>query len=308
MDGLKYNNLEISRIIGEPLDPRKPYPDIVAATCEVDTADPDEYVYYHVAALETDSIVTLTNSGAITSSVVSPTEPTAFTFIDMGTPEYYVKLTDLAKAKESVLARKLTTINRAMNGWENYQILRIIDAAATTASHFHDLQSGRTRFSYDDLIYMLEDVIDYGDNYVLIVGSTIDRDIKLWDWNDNKYSSMIEAFKDLGIEKIRQHVGQISLDTAATDIVAATTAYIVARDTEMGKPCLFVRKKLSDIELLGASIKQNGDKPERIIFASPNPITASGGTVKYLAVGLTGFESVVAACVNPYAISRFCRV
>lgn len=118
---------------------------------------------------------------------------------------------------------------------------------------------------------------------------------------------MIAAFNDLGVKKIRMGIGNVSIDGSASRQLAADTAFLVATSTQMGKPFLFVRKKLNDIDMLGAAIKQNGDKPERLVFASPNPVNASGGTTRYLAVGLTGYEQIVAACTNPYAVSKFTR-
>jgi hypothetical protein len=119
---------------------------------------------------------------------------------------------------------------------------------------------------------------------------------------------MNEAFLNLGITKIRVPNLTFTLDTSMTpNMLDSKVAYLVANNTEVGKPFLFVRKSLNDIDLLGAAIKENGDKPERLVFASPNPISASGGTTRYLAVGLTGYEEIVAACVNPYAVSKFTR-
>lgn len=305
---ITYTPLEVARIIGEPKDPRKPYTDVVAAVAVTGFADPDEYVYYFDVANETDTVYTITSTGAVTSSNVSPDTPTAFTFIDIASPEYYVKITDLASAKEATLARKLDTINRSLNMYENKYIFDLASTATGTSTFQHTLSSAQMRFSYNDLIEMIQDVVDYGDNYVLFVGSEIDTDLKLWDWNDNKYHSMIEAFQNLGITKIRMGTGNVTIDAnAAARQLAANTAYLIANSTEVGKPFLFVRKRLNDIDLLGAAIKQNGEKPERLVFASPNPITASGGTTRYLAVGLTGFEEIVAACINPYAVSRFIR-
>ena len=40
---MEYTGLEIAKIFGEPLDPRKPFTDLVSAVCETDTALPDEY-------------------------------------------------------------------------------------------------------------------------------------------------------------------------------------------------------------------------------------------------------------------------
>jgi hypothetical protein len=304
---VKYTPLEVARIIGEPIDPRKPYPDVVSAVAITASADPDEYVYYFDVLNETDIVYTITSNGNVTTTNVTPDTPTQFTFIDIASPEYYVKLTDLASAKEAVFARKLKTIERALDMYETKYIFDLASTATATSGFSHTLSSAQLRFNYQDLILLIQDVIDYGDNYVLYVGSTIDRDMMLWDWNDNKYASTIEAFKALGIEKVRMGVGNITIDTnAAIRQLTAVTAYLIARDCAMGKPFLFVRKKLSDIDLLGAAIKQDGTKPERLVFASPNPITVAGGN-RYLAVGLTGFEEIVAACINPYAIAKYTR-
>ena len=303
-----FSQLEIARILGEPVDPRRPFSDLIVETCNTDTAEPNEYVYYFDVLNETDTVYTITSTGAATSSNVSPDTPAAFTFIDIATPEYYVKITDLASAKEATFARKLSTINRSLNMYENKYIFTLAEAALSTSSFDHTLTSAQMRFSYNDLITLLTDIIDYGDKYVLFVGSELDKDMMLWDWNDNKYHSMIDAFENLGIQKIRMGTGNLTIDAnSPARQLAANTGYLIALNTEVGKPFLFVRKLLNDIDLLGGALKQNGEKPERLVFVSPNPIVASGGTTRYLAVGITGFEEIVAACINPYAVARFVR-
>lgn len=304
----KYNPLEVARIIGEPKDPAKPYPDIVAAIAETDSADPDEYVYYYDVLVETNKVVTITASGELSTEGITPDTPAQFTFIDMASPEYYVKITDLASAKEATLQRKLRTLNRALNAYENSYMTSLAAAAASTSSHQHDLQAGRTRFSYDDLIFLVQDLVDYGDSYVLLVGANIDQDIKLWNWNDNKYQSLSDAFADLSLTKVRVNAN-VTIDGSSTAMLNTNKAYLVATSSEVGKPFLFVRKRLNDIDLLGGALKQTGDKPERLVFVSPNPIAVTVGSAKrYLAVGLTGYEEIVAACINPYAVAEFTRL
>ena len=69
MDGIfKYDHLEMARIIGEPVDPRRRYPDVISKICEIDRADPNEYVYQFDVLFDTDVIYTITE--ADTSSVV----------------------------------------------------------------------------------------------------------------------------------------------------------------------------------------------------------------------------------------------
>uniref|UniRef100_A0A6M3JR27 Capsid protein n=1 Tax=viral metagenome TaxID=1070528 RepID=A0A6M3JR27_9ZZZZ len=312
MDNLqsKYAPLEMAKQIGEPLDPRKPYPDIVEAVCVVDTAEPTDYVYYHTYLDWTNTVYTITSTGAVTSSNVAPQAATEFTFIDSATPEYYVTINSLASAKEATLARILKGINQTLNMKENKYIidLGIAAAAALGGDNAQVLTSAQMRFSYNDLIEMILAVVDYGDNYVLLVGSELDQDILLWNWNDNKYHDLLQAFNALNIKKMRMGVGNLAVDSATgVRQLIASRGLLVATSTEMGKPFLFVRRKLNDIDLLGAAIKQDGEKPQRLVFVSPNPINASGGTTRYLAVGITGYEQIVAACVNARCVVSFTR-
>jgi len=315
---MKYDQLEVARIIGQPVDPRKPYTDLVELLCETDTATPEDYVYYFDVLVETEKVFALSAGGDIQQENVTLDTPAQISFTDLASPEYYLKITDLANKKEDAIARKNKTINRALNAYENYKVLSLIDAAAVSASNTVTLGSGYTRFSFPHLIDMLQQVQDYGDNYVLVVGSTIDKDITLWNWNDNKYHNLTEAFNDLNIKKIRIGLGAaartFNLATSAsggstptsTDIIAATTCYLVALSTEIGKPVIFVRKQLDDVKTLGGVLQEGGDKPQRLVFVSPNPITITG-TARYLAVGMTGYEQVAIAVVNQYACSKFTR-
>lgn len=302
----KYSQLEVARIIGEPRDPRRPYPDVIAAVCETDSADPDEYVYYYDVVADTDKVYTITSTGSVTQLNVTPDTPTLFSFVDMASPEVYIKITDLAKSKERVLARKTKMINRGLNAYENYYIIDLINTAVTAQGNVNDLRSGDTNFNYQYVIDMIDQIIDYSTNYVLIAGTQIDKDIKLFDWTDNKYQSTKEAFADLGITVLR--INQtVTIDDTSTSVLASTVAYLVGTNTEEpSKPVLFVRKRMDDIEALGGTITTaDGDKPERLIFVSPNPIQVS--TTRYLAVGITGYEEFVGAVTNPYALSKFTR-
>jgi hypothetical protein len=185
-----YSPLEVARIIGQPLDPRKPYPEIVNECCEVDTAEPEDYLYYFDVLVETEKIYVITGTGAVTQEYVTLDTPAQLSFVDLATPEYYIKLTDFASRKEDVIARKKKTINWALNSYESWRIIQLLDTAAVQSGHTNTMESGFTRFNYQELISMIEDVQDYGDDYLLIVGAKIDRDMLLWDWNDFSKSPM----------------------------------------------------------------------------------------------------------------------
>jgi len=301
---LKYDSLEFARIIGEPKDPRRPYPLLVDALCEVDSADPNEYVYDFDVLADTDYIYTTVASG-ITQVSVTPDTPTLLSFVDISTPEYYVKITALADAKERTLGRKKVTIGRSLDAEENYRVLSLLDAAAIARGNLNDLRSGETSFNYQHLIDMIDQVIDYSENYVLVAGTQIDKDIKLWDWKDNKYTSLKTAFEDLGINVIR--VNQtLTRDGSAAGILASTVAYLAGTVTEApGKPLLFVRKRLNEIEKLNGAITTDGVSAERLVFVSANPVQVT--STRHLAVGLIGYEQITTATHNSYAISKFTR-
>jgi len=314
-----YSPLEVARIIGQPLDPRKPYPQIIEEVCEVDTAEPEDYLYYFDVLVETERVYVITATGAVTQEYVTLDTPAQLQFVDLASPEYYIKLTDYASRKEDAIARKKRTINWALNSYESWRIIQLLDAASTTSGHLNTIESGYTRFNFAELISMIEDVQDYGDNYVLIAGAKIDKDILLWDWNDNKYQSMLAAWDRLNIKKIRMslagsaqtfqyHTGTSGDVLETTSILGTKVAYLVARDNAggLGKPLLFVRKKLDSVKNLGGVMSEDGTQPERLVFVSPNPITVTG-TARYLAIGLTGYEQIASAVTNPYAVKKFTR-
>jgi len=300
----KFDALEIAKIIGEPIDPQKPYPDVLTAIADTDTALPEDYIYYFDALLETDKVYIITSSGSVTQENVVPDTPVLLSFADIASPEYYVKITDLAKAKERTLARKVATINRAMNAYETYKLISLIDAAVQADKKF-TLTSGTSTFNYQNLVYMIDSIQDYSDTFHLLAGTTIDRDIRLWDWTDNKYTSLKSALGDLNVTVHRQF-GSVTVDDVAVSILAPTYAYLVGVSTPMGKPILWVRKQLNDIDFLGGALYDNGDKPERLVFVSPNPVQVEG-TARFLAVAITGLEEYAAAVKNPYALARFIR-
>lgn len=297
--------LEYAKIFGEPKDPRKPYTMLQTVVCETGTANPEDYTYVFDVLLETDKIYVVTSTGEITQENVTPDSPASVTFIDVSSPNYYVKFTDYLSKKEDVFARKTKTINRAMNAYENYLIINAIDGAVQTANEF-SLSSGKTTFTYENLIDMMDSIQDYGDKFVLIAGTSIAKDIVLWDWTENKYHSLKEALADLNIEIIR--VNQtVTVGGSATSVLASNKAYLVATDTEVGKPVLFIRKKLDTVKSLGGVFSENGEVPERIVITTGVPTTVFSGSKHYFAVGIVGFQECVVAVVNPYALASFSR-
>ena len=301
---MQYTQLEMARIFGQPVDPSKPYTELEQRTCDLDVADPNEYHYYYDVLVETNKVYTLT-SGGVSQENVAPDTPAALTFVSVVSPEYYMKLTDLTSAKERTVSRKLKTIERALNAFENYKIIDAMRASCDANTRANQLTGSEAAFNYAHLVTMIDNCIDYGDSYTLIAGTTIDKDIKLWDWTDNKYTSLAAAFKDLATDVIRLNQS-VTIDGSSVSVLGSTRAFLVAKDTEMGKPLLFVRKLLNDIEWLGGSIMRDGSNPQRLVFISPNPITVTS-TARFLAVGCTGFEEIAGVVKNLYGLYKFDR-
>lgn len=318
MEQNKYDQLEMSKIMGQPLDPKKPYSKLVDAICETDTGMPEDYDYVFDVLPETDMISIITSTGVVSQVSVAGDTPAALTYIDVATPEYYIKFTEYLSRKEDILKRKKITINRSLDAYENYEVVQLLASAANSSSHQHTLASGYSRFTYADLVDMIEDVQDYGDNFVLVVGSQVDKDIRLWNWNDNKYNDLEQAFTALKITKIRLGLGSgaqtFSYDDAGdfsyttTNVLAANKAYLVAVDSEVGKPVLFVRKKLDSVKMLGGVITEDGTSPERIVIFGSAPQTVAGSTgTRVLSISMTGFEEIAGAVKNCYCVSEFTR-
>ena len=313
----KIDVLEVAKYIGEPRDPRKKVPDIVSKLCDVSYAEPEDQIYYFDVLIPTDRVLQVTSTGAVTDANVVPDTPVLLTFGDYVTPSYYIKFTDYARRQESSFARINKNINTSLNSLETYALIQLVDAAATASSNLFTADSGQTTFQFPDLIDMREAVTDFGDQLVLLTGSTIDKNIILWDWTDNKYHSLSDAFEALNIEKVRiglksaartfdYDAEAITGGEATTSLLPANVAYLIATSDEAGmKPFIFVRKRLNSIEQLGGVIAVTGDVPERLVIVTPNPVTPNGGTVKYLAVGTMGYEQIALACVNPYAVAKF---
>jgi len=306
--------LEMAKTFGQPIDPEMRIPDVVSAVAEVDYAEPNEHDYYFDVLAETKEVVTMDSAGRIVSEFVEPDTESALSFSDLATKEYQVKLAKLAANPEAVIARKRKTIARAMNREEAYRVISVIDAAAQAAGNTVTLASGSTKFTFGNVLEMVAQVKDYGTKMVLIAGTTVDNDIDGMEYSENKYHSIREQLTALGIEikRVPFSVSRAAQNGAtasfvSTAVCAATKAYLVAVDSEIGKPVLFVRRRLSAVDLLGTMITVDGEEaPERVVIVNPNP-APTVGTARYLGVGVMGYEQIAVVARNMFACSYFNR-
>jgi len=290
--------LELAKIWGEPLDPLRPYPRVVELLCSVDTTEAGENTYSFDTDEDAKEVYHIDTNDNVTSTQVTPNAVASVPFVDVLTKEYYVSFTDLLTAKYDVIARKKKTVNRALNADEIKKVMLITDAAVASGNRVV-LASGTTKFTYSNLIQMREYVKDYGDNFVLVVGSQIDHDIILWDYDENKYHSLKQALADLNIQIVRV-VGNVSIDGSSKAILNTNKALLVALNTEAGKPLAFSRKLLDRVELVGGEVIQ-----QRAIIVSPAIMPV--GSNRKPAVGVCGFESIAAVAINTKAFAGFYR-
>ena len=306
--------LEMARTFGQPIDPEANIPEVVSLVAEVDYAEPNEHDYYFDVLAETKEVVTMDSTGQIVMQAVTPDTESALAFSDLATKEYYVKLAKLAANPEAVIARKRKTIARALNREEAYRVVSVIDTAATNAGNTVTLASGTTKFTFGNVLEMVAQVKDYGKKLVLIAGTTVDNDIDGMEYSENKYHSIREQLTALGIEikRVPFSVSRAAQSGAtstfiSTEVVTKTKAYLVATDSEIGKPVLFVRRRLNAINLLGGLITVDGEEaPERLVIVNASPRTVPGDAA-YLGVGVIGYEQIAVVCRNQYACSYFNR-
>lgn len=309
----KFTAFEVSQILGEPRDARvnNGFDQIITMVSEVASAEPTDYVYYHVARIPVDKVVNITSTGYVVQENISLIAPTAFTFIDMASNEQYVKFVDLAKRKEDVLARVNQSIDFGLNSWELYYLLGLMATACASTGNQVTLDTAEVRFSFEHAVEMIQKVVDYGDNYVLLMGANVDADVKMWEFNDNKFMSTLAQLERLGVKRVRVPAFSVTVDGTPTAIIDPNKAYLVALNSNSAmaqKPCLFVRRKLGEIAELTGVLSADGKVPERLILTTGNPVPVGATNQRMLAVAVNGYEELVAAITNPYAICEFERV
>lgn len=300
--------LELSQLAGQAIDPRKQYPDLVSLIASPITVAPSEHFYYHQKAKNTDKIYVITSTGALTQLAISPTADTELTFVDIVTPLDYVKWNDLNRAKEATVARKRLDIERELDAYENYYMIALAAAACSSSGNQVTLGSSITTFNVAHVVEMIDDVTDYASNFSLVLGRTVFKDFVKWNWTDNKNIDIDQTFNKLGIKNvINMPNQQVNIDGSATDIISATKGYLFANSDNTGNQgFVFARRRIDTESMMGAAILKDGTKPERPIIVSPNPQYVSG--TPYMGVGFCGYEQIVGACVNKYACSEFNRI
>lgn len=305
----------IARVIGQPIDSSLPTPVLISQIADIETAEPGEDVYTFTAYDDNvDTIYTATDAGELDSNRKSPSGATLLQFAGLQTDLAYVTINEVLNAKDqTALARKKAAIARGM---DKEEIVRIISAILQL-----DGLSGRPDQSvtvlsgedlYDGILKMVHKVEDFGDKFLLIVGSTVSEKIDTFDKDnaDNFHYrvGLKETMANLGITKVKVPAyAKIKLDGGASaSVLGAHQAILVCLESQLkvGKPILFVRRKINPEIAAGMGV--NPDEAYRLISVAQTPTVISSAK-NILGYGCFGYENLIEAIVNYKAIC-YCNV
>jgi len=308
------NNLhmEIAKLIGQPIDASLPVPVEISEIADTFTAEPGEKVwrYTEFDPNAGDYILSVDANGAITPVKRTPTGDAELTFSGLDSKLEYVLIDDILAETDntSVLARRKASITRAMDKKEVSLIASAL--LAKTGSYLpgvnpHEYTPVTGDDLYDVIIGMKHLVEDYGDNYVLLVGSAVKEKIDTYDKDQagtfNYNVTLTKKLAELGIKVVKMF-GTLSATQGGEQVAIMDTnsLILVARNSRIaeGKPIKFVRRKIGAeiAKAMGADV----DTAQRALIVNPTPVNVAGTNT--LAYGIFGYESMIFTVTNPKAI------
>jgi len=313
--------LEIAKLIGEPINAQLPVPVELEAIADTFTAEVGEKIWRYTAFdTSLDTILAVDPStGIITLVPRSATGDAELTFKGLQSKLEYVLIDAIIGESDNtqILARRKVSISRGMDKRELRAILNAITGSAgfgfgvgdASADYLPGVTPEEVTMTgndiYDVIMEMKHKVEDYGDNFVLLVGSTVKEKIDTYDKDKAStfaYNVTLSAkLKELGITVMKVFGKVESTDGGGEEaLLDPYKLILVARNSRIaeGKPIKFVRRKISPAiaQLMGADV----DNTQRALWISPTPMQQ--GTNTLLAYGIYGYESVIFTITNPKAI------
>lgn len=306
-------NLEIAKLIGEPINPQLPVPVALSAIADLSTADPGDKVWYFASEdTDADEIYEVnTSTGKIVVVKKDPLADTQLTFTGLNSRKQYVLLDSVLSSPDvDVLGRKKSSISRGMDKLELKRLLDAIIALGAVGT----IAVGSGEDLYDVIIKAKHALEDYGDNYVLLCGSSVKEAIDNYDKKHaatyNYNVTLPAKLRELGIEVVKIF-GKVKTGTAAaneadsgseTVLLDTNKFVIVAKDSTIakGKPVIFVRRMIPTAiaKLMGADV----DGAQRMLTVSSDTTNVAGTDT--LGYSVYGYESVVLAITNARAIKK----
>ena len=287
--------MKTAKLVGSPYDPSMPVDPVISDILNTDTVGRGEDFEYFVVDEDVKQVYLLDASCNVTSAEVTPQTELDLVFAEHTSTEHFICIKNLLEAKYDVLARKRDNIRRSLDNSEVKKVMDLLDAAVPGANE-HTLVTGASKFNYTDLCAMVEDVANYGTRLLLIAGTNINKDIILWNFDNDKNQPISPA--DFGVD-VRVIRGTVKIDAGAVEpILDPDVAYLVATsDSEGNKPGYFVRRIVSN---LGPE-----NEGERLIL--PTSAVMAIGANRKMAFAVVGYENIGCVITNPNTISKFTR-
>ena len=296
-------SVEIAKAIGTPIDPNLPVNPLISGIADTEAVPAGEDCYTFVADTEVDTVLTI-SSGVIAEVKVIPnsTASLSFTYFDSGLN--YVLSKDIMETKDS--SKMARTKVRLVRGLDKKELKSVIDLglAATTIT---PLVQATEEDVLDVIIRMKQAIENYGDNYVLLVGSSVKALIDTYDKDNaktglNSYRIGInETLAGMGIKVIKVS-GKIKTDSSDVPLLAVSTALLVALDStlQIGKPFVSARRIIAPELAAGMGIEVTD--AQRGLFVANTPVIVAGANT--LGYAIYGFENICIALINPYAVVK----
>lgn len=292
-------DVEIAQVLGAPIDPNLKVPFVLSEIAEIETAEPGELVRIFNNSAEdvnSDDIYSVDANCGLTIHKVSPVAPATLTFVGLQSKLEYVCIEEILPAPDqNALARKKAGITRAM---DKEEVRRICNAILGIASQEVTQDSGEDL--YDLVQKMIHKVEDYGDNYVLLVGSQVKEKIDTYD-KENADNFNYRVGLDAFIAKAGVKVIKVNGLVNGGRLLATDKMILVARDSSLaiGRPITFVRRKMS------AEIAKfmNSESVDRAISVAQAPTIINGDGKNTLGYGVFGYESIIETITNYRALA-----
>ena len=310
-------DLEIAKLIGEPINTQLPVPVAISDIADTFTAEAGEHLW-RIKNLDNtaDVVLSVDANGIITPVKRTPLQDVELTFSGFNSKLDYVLVEDvLNKVDTNALARRKEAITRGM---DKRELKLILDALLTpTNTVFPQNEVGGYEVTvesgddiYDVFFKAKHGIEDYGDNYMALVGSTVKEKIDTYD-KDNATTfyynlTLMDRLAKVGIG-VRKIFGKVSVVSGETEssILDSKKMVLIAKDSSIseGKPIQFVRKKINPA--LAQQMGVDVDSAQRAIIVSqvPVPINTAGTTDLVLGYAVYGYESIVIAVKQPKGIA-----
>jgi len=299
---------DIGKIIGQPIDPNLPVPPVLNEIFDYETAEPGEEIkIYNVEDTNASDMITAVGSdGKIMNYKIDPQTPAIIPFTSVQSRLERIHVDAILNSPDqSVIARRKAAITRALDKKitkEALDLLLGVEQQEIVQATGMDL--------YDLVIAMKHKVEDFGDDYILLVGTAVSEAIDVYDkvnaTNFNYRIGLVETLREKGIKVVKVYETAYFnfIDTTATGDPETDNIKVLARDKmilvarasniQKGKPGVYIRRKIAPAiaQMMGSDV----DATFRASTVIPLPVNVDGTNT--LAFGIHAFEQRVCALLN----------